>query len=291
MSAFAAFVARRESEAARAEIAPLVTDLEAPPPGLIAIGNRWTRAHFDGDFYLSRRGGLQPATSLVMVQSKDGNTGAANPADLGGGAADQHLIYEGLSRVAADGVVAGANTIRGSQVVFSVWHPELVKLRVALALPRHPIQIIATLRGLPFETALILNVAELRVILITLPRWIALMHDELAARPWIMPLAIETASGLPAAWRRLREIGVERVSCVGGRTLAEQLMNASLIDEVYLTTSARTGGEPNTPLSPRPLRGRVVTRKHGTRADAGMVFEHIVLSDERAEATTVSGSA
>ena len=92
----------------------------------------WTRRLFDGDFYLSRPPRDIPATGLVFVQSSDGNTGARNPASLGGGETDKHLIYEGLSRVAADGVLAGAETIRGSQVVFSVWRPELVALRAAL---------------------------------------------------------------------------------------------------------------------------------------------------------------
>ena len=46
----------------------------------------------------------------VFVQSADGNTGARNPADLGGGETDKHLIYEGLSRVDVDGVLAGAAT-------------------------------------------------------------------------------------------------------------------------------------------------------------------------------------
>ena len=65
--------------------------------------------------------------SLVFVQSRDGNTGANNPAELGGGPTDKYLIYEGLSRVAADGVMAGASTI-GKSVFFSITHPQLVAL-------------------------------------------------------------------------------------------------------------------------------------------------------------------
>jgi hypothetical protein len=47
-----------------------------------------------------------------------------------------HLIYEGLSRVAADAVLAGAAD-SDRQVLFSVWRPELVALRETLGLPRH----------------------------------------------------------------------------------------------------------------------------------------------------------
>jgi len=52
----------------------------------------------------------------VFVQSRDGNTGARDPSSLGGGDTDKHLIYEGLSRVASDAVVAGAETIRGGNI-------------------------------------------------------------------------------------------------------------------------------------------------------------------------------
>ena len=83
----------------------------------------------------------------------DGNTGAADPSTLGGGRDRQALIYEGLSRVAADAVLSGAETLRGGDMVLSVWHPELVALRRSLGLPRHPVQVVATLRGLPSAQA------------------------------------------------------------------------------------------------------------------------------------------
>jgi len=272
---FGDFVAKKEAEAAGAALAPFTTALDAPPTGAVAIGNAWTREYFDGDFYVSPPRGDRPSTSLVFVQSRDGNTVAPDPSTLGGGALDKHVIYEGLSRVAADAVLGGAQTIRGGTIVFSVWHPELVALRRTLGLPRHPIQIVATLRGLPFEDALIFNVPELRVILLTLPTWVALMHEPLAERPWITPVVMHTPEDLPSAFRQLRALGIERISCVGGRTFARQLLAAGLVDDVYLTTSATEGGRANTPLIDAPLRGDVVVRKHGTGPDAGVTFEQI----------------
>jgi riboflavin biosynthesis pyrimidine reductase len=275
--AFERFAARKEQEAARADICPFRTELDAPSDRCEPIGSDWTRRLFDGNFYVSRATDSLPSTSLVFVQSKDGNTGAANPSTLGGGEADKHLIYEGLSRVAADAVLAGAQTIRGGKIVLSVWHPELVSLRASLGLPRHPVQIIATLRGLPFEESLILNIPELRVVLITIPSWVALMHEHLAARPWITPVVMETPADLPDAMRRLRALGIARISCIGGRTLAGQLLAAGLVDDLYLTTSAREGGEPATPVSATPIAGGVVVRKHGTGVDAGVTFEHLTV--------------
>ena len=272
---FADYVAAKEAEAARAVLSPLTTEVSSPPNGAMAIGNAWTRRMFDGDFYVSTPRPDRPSVSLVFVQSRDGNTGAPDPSTLGGGELDKHVVYEGLSRVGADAVLAGAQTIRSGRIVLSVWHRELVKLRESLDLPRHPIQIVATLRGLPFDESLIFNVPELRVVLLTIPSWVALMHEPLAARPWITPVTMETPADLPAAFEQLRDLGIERISCVGGRTLAGQLLEAGLIDDVYLTTTAKKGGEPNTPLSPKAHAGRVVVRKHGTGADTGVVFEQV----------------
>jgi dihydrofolate reductase len=69
-------------------------------------------------------------------------------------------------------------------------------------------------------------------------------------------------------------MGLERISCIGGRTLATQLLDAGLVQDVYLTTSARRGGEQNTPMYPKPLDAELVVRKTGTEVEAGVVFEH-----------------
>ena len=145
----------------------------------------------------------------------------ADPSSLGGGEADKHLIYEGLSRVAADAVLAGARTIRRRSLVLSVWRPELVALRAAMALPRHPIQIVATLRGHRPRQALMFNVPALRVIMHHRVRAAPTpMRDALKTRPWITLVVMDSPSGLPRRLQELRRLGIERLSCIGGRTLA-----------------------------------------------------------------------
>jgi len=103
------------------------------------------------------------------------------------------------------------------------------------------------------------------------------MTHELERRPWITAVAMDTPQELAGAMRRLRAMGITRVSCIGGRTLARQLLDAHLVDDLYLTTSAMAGGEPNTPLTTQPIGGKVLVRKHGTGADAGMTFVHVGL--------------
>ena len=274
MRSFEAFVARKEAESARVALSPFVTDVDERPADAVALGNAWSRRMFDGPFYVSPAPSPDlPATNLVFVQSRDGNTGAADPSSLGGGEADKHLIYEGLSRVAADAVLAGAETVRNGNIVLSVWHPELVTLRESLGQPRHPIQIVATLRGLGLD-GLLFNVPALRVVLLTVGACSDLMLTQLADRPWVKVVSMPTAEDLPHGLRRLREMGVGRISCIGGRTLARQLIDARLIQDLYLTKSPKVGGEPGTPLYPGPLEGGLIVRKRGTGPDEGVVFEH-----------------
>jgi riboflavin biosynthesis pyrimidine reductase len=274
---FAAFIDRKSREAAAAELPPYVTEVERPLDGMIAIGSPWTEHLFDGPFYLSPLPERLPACHLVFVQSLDGNTGARNPQTLGGGETDKHVVYEGLTRVAADAVLAGASTVRGGSVVFSVWHPELVRLRQALGQPRHPVQIIATRRGVPIDRELLYNIPELRLVLLTSPGGIAAMREAVAERPWITPIVLDTGFTLDDAFEQLRAMGVKRISAVGGRGLATELIDAGLVQDLYLTTSPIAGGEPGTPMYSRPLDLRTVVRKRGTLHETGVVFEHSLL--------------
>jgi len=277
MESFAEFSARKTAEAAAAALPPYSTELEQPSESMRRVGNTWSRRIFDGDFFLSPSAPAgRPSCSLVFVQSHDGNTGAPDPGDLGGGETDKHVVYEGLSRVAADAVMAGAETARGGAVVFSVWHPELVALRAACGLPRHPVQIVATLRGLDLERGMLFNTPDIRVVLVTVASCAEAMAPSLAGRPWIATVAMPHAVDLAAAFARLRGMGIARLSCVGGRQLAGSLIDAGLVDDLHLTTAARAGGVPGTPLYARPLPPhRTVVRKHGTGPEQGVVFSHL----------------
>ena len=273
---FEAFAARKSAEACAARLEPWATDTDQHAPDQRAVGNAWTRRLFDGDFYLSPATSADlPSTNLVFVQSRDGNTGTADPSTLGGGKTDKHLIYEGLSRVAVDAVLSGAHTLRGGDLVLSVWHPELVALRRTLGLPRHPVQIVASLRGVPLDAGIMFNLPDLRVIIVTVPDAAGAMRDALLVRPWIDTIVMASPHDLSAAFRELHARGIRRMSAIGGRTVARALIDAALVEDLYLTTSAKAGGEANTPLYPRTLHGDPIVRKYGTGADEGVRFEHL----------------
>jgi riboflavin biosynthesis pyrimidine reductase len=273
---FGEFVSRKVQHAIAAALPRYVTDIERPPDGAIPVGDVWSRRLFDGDFYLSPPSDARmPACSLVFVQSHDGNTGARDPQTLGGGETDKHLIYEGLSRVASDAVLAGGETIRGGRIIFSVWRPELVRLREALGKPRHPIQVVATRRAVGLEHEMLYNIPEVRVVLMTIGACVDPMREVLAARPWITPIVLDPPAGLAEGFARLRALGIEQISCVGGRNLATQMIEAGLVQDIYLTTSPKPGGEPGTPMYPGLLDAEVVVRKRGTAGETGVVFEHL----------------
>lgn len=274
---FEAFIDRKSRAAVAAEIPPYTTEIEQPLDGMLTVGSAWIARLFDGPFYLSPLPERLPACHLVFVKSLDGNTGVRDPQTLGGGETDEHLIYEGLARVSADAVLAGSSTVRGGRIVFSVWHPEFVELRLTLGQPRHPVQIIATRRGVPIDRELLYNIPSLRLILLTAPSGIAAVREALAERPWIMPIVVHTGRTLVDAFEELRGMGVQRISAVGGRTLAAELIDAGLVQDLYLTTSPIAGGEPGTPMYSGSLDLQTFVRKRGTRHEAGVVFEHSML--------------
>jgi len=112
--------------------------------------------------------------------------------------------------------------------------------------------------------------------LITVASCAADMRQALAARPWITPIVLNPPDDLTAAFAALRALGIARLSVVGGRTLATSVIDAGLVQDLYMTTTPIAAGEPNTPMYPRPLGGNVILRKRGTGPDAGVVFEHTI---------------
>ena len=280
---FAAYTARKLDRARNAEIPGYKTieDHTSEFPNLDEIGNDWTRKMFDGEFFLSQPKQHKHVLNTVFVQTLDGNTGADNPGDLGGGETDYQLIYEGLSRVAAHAVMAGANTIRGSGILLSVWHPELIALRESLGLPRHPAQIIVSESGrIDLDSEMMFNVPEVPVFLLTSNKGAQSLAQQAASRPWVKVQCVGDTTDLPSLLHWVAtEHGHERISVIGGRTLTTGLIDSGLVRDLYLTTSNIRGGEPNTPYytGGKPPQMQLVTRKEGRGAETGVRFEHFVV--------------
>lgn len=239
-----------------------------------AIGDAWSAAAFDGPFFESRSDRL--SLGVVFVRSRDGDTATRDPAALGGGAVDEHLIYEGLSRVLADAVIAGAGTLH-PDAFFTVWRPELVALRRAAGLPRHPAQVVMSLDGSVRPGELLLfNLPEAPVYVLTSARGRDRLAGALSTRPWVEAVV---GTSLREQFDALRAAGIARACSVGGRRSATELVDAGLVQDVYLTTTNAAGGEPGTPwyTGKRDLRMKTVVAKEWDGTHGIVRFEHGVL--------------
>jgi riboflavin biosynthesis pyrimidine reductase len=283
VESFRSFCERKTREAISAPLRPLRTiDDQSAAFATQAIANAWTREHYDGAFHLPMEGaiGAAPFVSLVFVQSSDGNTGTDNPEELGGGPLDKHLIYEGLSRVAVDAVLAGAKTAGDENTFFSVWHPELVALRGALGLARHPAQIVVTGTGrINPETSRVFNVPEVSVFVVAGPVGCRALERAIADRSWVQ-LVPMTGDDLRRSLDYLnRAHGIRRISAVGGRATASALLDEGLVQDICLTTTELGAGQPNTPfyVGNRPPRTTPIVRKRGIDRRYPIVFEHLAV--------------
>lgn len=283
MTRFETYCRHRENEALSARLSGFYTiDDSSASRGLVAIGNDWSRRHFDGDFYRAAvHVASRPLVNLVFVESRDGNTVADNPSALGGGDTDKHLIYEGLSRVDADAVLAGAATAQGEDMVFSIWHPELVALRRSRGYERHPAQIVITDSGkLPIERGLMFAVPSLPVYIVTNSRVAPGLRARVQHRPWVDVVDAGERVSLCAAMRYLRSRGIANISAVGGRRTATALLLDGLVSDLYLTTSPKEAGEPHTPFyEGPPLNLTRVVHKAGRGAEAGVRFAHHLVGE------------
>ena len=281
MIRFDDYCRRKEAAAAAADIPGYRTIVAGAVNGFAAIGNAWSRRMFDGPFYRSAESPAPdlPVTNLVFVQSREGNTAADDPSTLGGGETDKHVIYEGLSRVDVDAVLAGAVTARERELVFSIWHPELVALRRALGRGRHPAQVILTRSGaLPFDDGLMFTTPELRVFVVCGSEAAVAVSRSVSRRPWIEVIDAGNPLSVSTAMKMLRVRGLETISCVGGRSIATSLLQAGLVSDLYLTTSPISAGEPHTPFyEGPPLTITKPVEKAGQGSEAGVRFEHLII--------------
>lgn len=243
--------------------------------GLDALDDEWTRSSFDGPFYQSPvEDGL--SGGVVFVRSRVGNTGAKNPAALGGGPIDEHLIYEGLTRVTADAIAVGAGTLFRDSF-FTLWRAELVDLRMRLGRPRHPAQVVLSADGsVKVDDVLLFNVPDVPVFIVTSDAGRERLARVVAERPWVSTV---TGRSLQEQFDRLRAAGLHRVVSVGGRRSATELVDAGLIRDVYLTTTPSSAADPDTPwyTGKRKLTMETVVMKEWDGPDGVVQFQHSIL--------------
>ena len=210
---------------------------------------------YGGDFGLAR-----PLLYANFVCSADGVVALPGPGESGGvvsGNSEPDRFVMGLLRAVADAVLIGAGTFRAG--TGDLWHPEsafpaareqFVELREQLGLRPHPLLVVVTASG---------NIDEAQpalrdCLVVTTAQGEARLRAKLpigTKLPGDLSIAVLDAQRFECHAllgllhdRRLRVILTE-----GGPSLVGQLLDAGLLDELFITMSPRLFGR-------RPSDGR-----------------------------------
>jgi 23S rRNA (uracil1939-C5)-methyltransferase len=145
----------------------------------------------------------------------------------------------------------------------------------SLAMAPHFARVVAVESGNAAVRDLMFNEPELRVFVLTHTGAVRTVRNRVASKPWIEVIDAGEPVSFRRAFRCLHSRGIEVMSCVGGRRTATALLDEHLVSDIYLTTSATDGGDPNTPYhegSPLSLQRTVLQEGRGT--ERGVTFEH-----------------
>lgn len=258
------------------------TLLEAIPRRPATKVNGKVRRVWGGPLSFAGSPDLQrPYVVLMFVRDLAGKVTFENPQDVGAGETDWWLYREGI-RLEMDAVGGGATTLRGSGITFSLYDPELVRFRTSvLEKPRHPVQVIFSGSGrLDADGEYVLAVPEFTTVVVTSAPGAQRIGPALLGREnkHVMTAGPdEQHVNLVAGLRELRtQFGVERMLVVGGAHVATALLEARLVDELFLTDAPRLlGGQAHRtfyegrPFTPETApRARLTTVKIGVRDNA-----------------------
>ncbi len=199
-------------------------------------------ASYGGDFGLCR-----PALYANFVASADGVVALPGAFESGGvvsGNSEPDRFVMGLLRAVADAVLIGAGTFRAG--AGGLWHPEaafpaaqdhFVELRRQLGLRPRPLLVVVTASGHvdPAQPAL----AD--CLIVTTSQGEARLRGKLPSGARIAVLDAQPFPCRPLLGL-LRDQGLQVVLTEGGPSLVSQLIDAGLLDELFLTTSPRLFG-------------------------------------------------
>ncbi|XHX79332.1 MAG: RibD family protein [Stenomitos frigidus ULC029] len=182
---------------------------------------------------VAREPNNRPKTTAVLAMSADGKIAdASRTAARFGSAQDKAHLERQVALV--DGVLLGAGTLRAYGTTLRVMQPELLEQRQQQGKPPQPVQIICS-RSAAFEP-------QLPFFRQPIPRW--LLTTPAGAWQWQEGeaferlLVTETAIGSidwHAAFEQFWAAGLKNLAVLGGGTLVASLLEANLIDELWLT--------------------------------------------------------
>jgi diaminohydroxyphosphoribosylaminopyrimidine deaminase/5-amino-6-(5-phosphoribosylamino)uracil reductase len=230
-----------------AGVARVVTGLEDPDPRVAGRGHAALQAagiavetglladeaRSDLGGYLSRIVRKRPHVVLKLAVSADGKIAetAGAPTAITGEAARNwvHAV-----RAECDAVLVGVSTVMADDPLLTCRLPGLED--------RSPVRVISDSRASLAPDSRLARSAG------TVPVWLLTLVGEapaLAERGIVLIACAATADGkvdLADALRHLAERGINRVLAEGGARMAQALVEADLVDEVYLLSASRELG-------------------------------------------------
>ncbi len=175
----------------------------------------------------------RPHTTVILAMSADGKIADAHrSAPQFGSANDKYHLEWQVAQ--ADGVLAGATTLRAGGTAMRVMHPELLRDRENQGKPPQPVQIVCTRSG---ELD-----PQLRFFRQPVPRW--LLTTAQGAERWHNQpgfdqiLALETPQqqlDWQAAFAKFATLGLAEIAVLGGGEIVAALLAEDLIDNLWLT--------------------------------------------------------
>ena len=181
---------------------------------------------------------IRPQTTVVLAMSADGKIAdeTRSPARF---SSSDDLMHLQQQVALADGVLFGAGTLRAHGTTMSVSNPQLRQFREQSGVPAQPVQIVCSRSG---EID-----PQLRFFRQGVPRW--LLTTTRGAKRWQQQpesvdnsferiLVVDTSTGeidWHNAFQQLTQLGIERLAILGGGDLVASLLQADLIDELWLT--------------------------------------------------------
>ena len=174
----------------------------------------------------------RPFVVVNMVCSLDGRITLHGGSTGLGGEGDK-AMFHGL-RTVVDGVLAGTGTLAAERYGRLVRVPERRAARAALGLAEDPVLVILSRSGrVPFQAPLFDEPAQ-RVAIVSAPGCVEVPGG---VRADVAVLELEDPS--PAAALRAVQAshGIRSVLCEGGPTINRALIDAGLLDELFLTLS------------------------------------------------------
>lgn len=178
-------------------------------------------------------GSDRPQATVILAMSADGKIAdVSRAAARFGSAQDKAHLEQQVAQ--ADGVLLGAGTLRAYGTTLRVVQPELLEHRQQQKKPLQPVQIVCSRSGvidpqLPFFRQ-------------PVPHW--LLTTTAGARHWQEAAAFEhllvaeTPTGnidWQAAFHQLWHCGLHHLAVLGGGALVASLLEANLVDELWLT--------------------------------------------------------